>query len=109
MGHPRSSWLVEENEQRQGQKQVLRLRRRMTGPGLGDGGVDWAGFPDGCFGDEAVEDGYGGGAGVVAALGVPLEAQDEVRVGVVGALAALDGFDDGVLRATGGDVQTVAG
>ena len=88
---------------------ALRNDKQKAGVHLGDGGVDWAGLPDGGFGDEAVEDGSGGGAGVVAALGVPLEAEDEVGVGVVGALSAFDGLDDGVLRAAGGDVQAVAG
>ena len=71
--------------------------------------MDGAGLPGGGFGDEAVEDGLGGGADVVAALGVPLEAEDEVGVAVFGGLAAFDGFDDGVLGAAGGDAEAVAG
>jgi hypothetical protein len=76
---------------------------------LGDGGVDGAGGPGGRFGDEAVEEGLGGGADVVAALGVPLDAEDEVVRGGVRGLTAFDGFDDGVLRAAGGDAEAVAG
>lgn len=41
---------------------------------FGDGGVYGAGGPGGGFMDEAVEDGLRGGAQVVAALGVPLDA-----------------------------------
>jgi hypothetical protein len=53
-----------------------------------------------------VEEGLGGGADVVAALRVPLDAEDEV-MGVWG-LAAFYGFDDSVLRAAGGDAEAVA-
>src|SRR5215469_16318775 len=73
------------------------------------GGVDGAGLPGCGLSDEALEDGAGGRADLIAALGVPLDSEDEVGVGVVGILAALDGFDDVVLRAAGGDAQTVAG
>ena len=44
----------------------------------GYGGVDGAGGPGGGFGDESVEERSGGGADVVAALRVPLDAEDEV-------------------------------
>ena len=71
--------------------------------------MDGAGGPGGGFGYEALEEGFGGGADVVAALGVPLDAEDEVGVGVGGVLAAFDGFDDGVLGAAGGDAEAVAG
>lgn len=71
--------------------------------------MDGAGGPDGGFGDKAVEEGAGGGADVVAALGVPLDSEDKVGVGALGGLAALDGFDDGILRAAGGDAEAVAG
>ena len=74
----------------------------------GYGGRDDAGGPGGGFGDEAVEDRAGGGADFIAALGVPLNAEDEVGV-AFGGLAALYGFDDGVLRAAGGDAEAVAG
>jgi len=76
--------------------------------GLGYGGGDDAGGPGGGFGDEAVEDGAGGGADVVAALGMPLDSEDEVGV-AFGGLTAFYGFDDGVLRAAGGDAEAVAG
>ncbi len=61
------------------------------------------------FGDETLEEGFGGGADVVAALRVPLDSEDEV-VGVrVGGLAAFYGFDDGILGAAGGYAEVVAG
>ena len=63
--------------------------------------MDWAGLPCGGFDDEAIEEGAGGRTDVVAALGMPLDAQDEVSVGMVRVLAAFDGFDDRVLRAPG--------
>ena len=75
----------------------------------GDGGVDGAWDPCSGFGDEAVEEGAGGGADVVAALGVPLNAEDVVGGGPFGGLAAFDGFDHCVLRAAGGDAESVAG
>src|SRR5271169_6726591 len=71
--------------------------------------MDGARDPGGGFGDEAVEEGAGGGADVVAALGVPLDAEDEVGGGAFGGLAAFDGFDDRVLRTAGGDAEAVAG
>ena len=70
--------------------------------------MDWAWLPDCGFGDEAVEDGLRGGADVVAALGMPLDAKDEVDVWIVRILAAFDGLDDGVLWTAGGDTETVA-
>src|SRR5438270_7772083 len=75
----------------------------------GDGGVDGTRNPGGGFGDEAVKQGAGGGADVVAALRVPLHTEDEVGGGAFGGLTTFDRFDDPVLRATGGDAQTVAG
>src|SRR5271154_742472 len=71
--------------------------------------MDGARDPGGGFGDEAVEEGAGGWADVVAALGVPLDAEDEVGGGAFGGLAAFDGFDDCVLWAAGGDTETVTG
>ena len=71
--------------------------------------MDCPGFPGGGFGDEAIEESSGGGADVVAALGVPLDAEDKVSTGIVGVLTALDGFDDCVLRTAGGDAEAVAG
>jgi hypothetical protein len=71
--------------------------------------MDGAGDPCGGFGNKAVEEGPGGGADVVAALGVPLDTEDEVGGGAFGGLAAFDRFDDGVLGAAGGDAETVAG
>src|SRR6266851_228845 len=65
--------------------------------------------PCGGFGDEAVEEGAGCGADVVAALGMPLDAEDEVGGGAFGGQAAFYGFDDGVLRAAGGYSEAVAG
>jgi hypothetical protein len=82
---------------------------RARGCGSGDGGMDGARDPGSGFGDEAVEEGAGGGADVVAALGMPLHAEDEVSGGAFGGLAAFDGFDDAVLRAAGGDAEAVAG
>jgi hypothetical protein len=70
--------------------------------------VDGARFPGDSFGDEAVEQGAGGGADIVAALRVPLDAKDEVSGGAFSGLAAFDGFDDGVLGAAGGDAEAVA-
>jgi hypothetical protein len=56
-----------------------------------------------------MEEGLRGGANVVAALRMPLDAKDEVMgVGVWG-LAAFYGFDDGILGAAGGDTEAVAG
>ena len=59
-----------------------------------------------CFVDEALEEGAGGGADVVAALRVPLHADEKLRGegGVV-----LDGFDDAVVRAACDDAQALAG
>ena len=71
--------------------------------------MDGARDPGGGFGDEAVEEGAGGRADVVAALGMPLDAENEVGGGAFAGLAAFDGFDDGVLRAAGGDAEAVAG
>ena len=67
------------------------------------------------FGDQAMEESAAGGADVVAALGVPLDAQEElggsgmfhVEHWVVG--GELDGFDDAVVRAASYDAQAVAG
>src|SRR5258707_8910162 len=70
--------------------------------------MDGAGDPGGGFGDEAVEEGTGGGADVVASLWVPLDAEAEVGGGAFGGLAAFDGFNDGVLGAAGGDAEAVA-
>ncbi len=70
--------------------------------------MDGARDPGGGFGDEAVEEGAGCGTDIVAALGMPLDAEDEVGGGAFGGLAAFDGFDDGVLRAAGGDAESVA-
>ena len=50
---------------------------------LRNGGVDGAGGPGGGFGYETLEEGLGGWADVVAALGVPLDSEDEVGVGGV--------------------------
>jgi hypothetical protein len=77
--------------------------------GGSDGGVDWAGLPGGGFDDEAIEESAGGRADVVAALRVPLDAEDEVSVRMVRILAAFDSFDDGVLRATSRDPEAIAG
>ena len=65
--------------------------------------MNGAGSPGGRFGYEALEEGSGGWADVVAALGVPLDAEDEVSVGAFSCLAAFDGFDDRVLGAASGD------
>ena len=65
--------------------------------------------PNRGFRDEAVEESARGRADVVAALGVPLHAENEVGGGAFGGLAAFDGFDDGILRAAGGDAESVAG
>ena len=54
--------------------------------------------------DEGVEDGAGERALVVAALGMPLDSEDEV-VGRV----KFDGFNDLVLGRDGGDQEVVAG
>ena len=58
--------------------------------------------------DEPVEESPGGGADVVAALGMPLNAEDKMCDGTFGSLSTFDRFDDGVLWAAGGDAQTVA-
>jgi hypothetical protein len=71
--------------------------------------MDGAWDPGGGLGDKAVEEGAGGGADVVAALGVPLDTEDEMGGGSFGGLAAFDRFDDGVLGTAGGDAQAVAG
>ena len=71
--------------------------------------MDGAGLPCCGFGDEPVEECAGGGADVVAALGVPLDAENKMRVWMVRVLATFDGLDDGVLRAAGRDAETVAG
>jgi hypothetical protein len=70
--------------------------------------VDWARLPGDGFGDETVEEGAGCGADVVAALGVPLDAEDEVGVWIVRVLAAFDGLDNSVLRTTRRDAEAVA-
>jgi hypothetical protein len=75
----------------------------------GDGGVDGTRNPRSGFGDEAVEEGAGGGADVVAALRMPLHAENEMGGGPFAGLAAFHGFDDGVLRAASGDAEPVAG
>ena len=74
-----------------------------------DGGVDGTRDPGGGFGDEAIEESARGGADVVAAFRMPLNAEDEVGGGAFGGLSAFDGFDDGILRAAGGDAKAVAG
>ncbi len=58
------------------------------------------------FGDEALEDCAGDGADVLRALGVPLEAEDEV--GLIPCLLAFNGFDDTILRGLGGDGEAIA-
>jgi hypothetical protein len=73
----------------------------------GDRGVDGARNPDGGFGDEALEEGARGGANVVAALGMPLDTEDEVGGGAFGGLAAFDAFDDSILRAPGRYAEAV--
>src|SRR5258708_4973436 len=40
---------------------------------------------------------------------MPLNAEDEVGGGAFAGLAAFDGFDDAILRAAGGDAESVAG
>jgi hypothetical protein len=57
--------------------------------------------------DKTVEECAGGEAEVVAPLGVPLDAQDEVRRGAFAGLAPFDGFDDSVLGAARGDAEAV--
>ena len=59
--------------------------------------------------DEPVEESPGTLAYVVAALGVPLNAEDEVRRGSFAGLATLYRFDDTILRAARGDAKTVTG
>lgn len=71
--------------------------------------MDWAWDPCDGFGDEAIEESTGGGADIVTALGMPLDSKDEVRSGALGGLAAFNRFDDRVLRAAGGDAETIAG
>ena len=67
--------------------------------------MDGAGNPGSGFGDEAVEERAGGGADVVTALGMPLDAENEVATDQTavgpGGLAAFNCFDNGVLRAAG--------
>src|ERR1700751_274943 len=75
----------------------------------GYGGVDGARDPGPGLGDEAVEEGTRRSADVVAALRVPLHAEDEVGGGAFGGLTTFDRFDDPVLRAAGGDAETVTG
>jgi len=77
--------------------------------GVGDGDVDGARSPGGGFGDETIEEGARGGTNVITALGMPLDAEDEVSCSAFGGLTAFDGFDDGVLRATGGDAKAITG
>lgn len=71
--------------------------------------MDRARNPRDRFGNEAIEQSARSGADVVAAFGMPLNAEDKVRGGTFGGLAAFDCFDDGILRAAGGDAETVAG
>jgi len=71
--------------------------------------VDGAGGPGGGFSDETAEDRLGGEADVVTALGMPLDAEDEVGFGSFGGLATFDGFNNSVLGAAGGDAEAVAG
>lgn len=71
--------------------------------------MDGARNPGGRFRDKALEDGSRGGAELIAAFGMPLEAKDEVSVSTFCSLSAFYCFDDGVLRATGGDAEAVAG
>ena len=69
--------------------------------------MDRARLPGNGFGDEAMEESARGGTDVVAALRMPLDAED--KVGAVGSLTAFHGFDDSVLRAASRDSKTVAG
>ena len=71
--------------------------------------MDWPWGPSGGFFDEAFEEGLGGWADVVAALGVPLDAYYVVGVRIVGVLATFYGFDDCILWAAGGYAEAVAG
>lgn len=78
----------------------------------GYGSMDRAGGPCARFGDEAVEEGTGGRADVIAALGMPLNSEDEVRLiggQASGSLAAFYRFDDSVLGTAGGDAEAIAG
>ncbi len=77
--------------------------------GSGDGGVDGAWGPGRSLRNESVKEGPGALAYVVAALGVPLDAQDKVRRGSFAGLAALYRFDDTVLWASSGDAKAVSG
>ena len=65
------------------------------------------GVPGGGLGDEAGEEGAGGGVVFEAALRVPLDAEGEGVAGCVGGV--FDGFDDSVFGAAGGDAEAVAG
>jgi len=71
--------------------------------------VDGAGLPGFRLGDEAVEEGSGGGAQVVTALGMPLDTEDEVGGGAFGGLSPFDCLNDSILGAAGGDAKAVAG
>jgi hypothetical protein len=77
--------------------------------GVRNGGVDGAGGPGGGFGDETIEEGARGRADVVTTFGVPLDSEDIVGGSAFSGLTAFNCFDDGVLRAAGGDAETVAG
>jgi hypothetical protein len=70
--------------------------------------MDRARLPGDGFGYEAVEEGSRGGTDVVAALGMPLDTEDEVSAWIVRILAAFDGLDDSVLRTSGGDAEAIA-
>lgn len=54
--------------------------------------------------DEVSEEGAGGGAGGSGAFGMPLDGEKTEASGGVG----LNSFDDGILRATGGDTEARA-
>ncbi len=86
-------------------KSTIRSRFELE---LNDRGVNRTGGPGGRFGYEALEEGSGGGADVVAALGVPLDSEDEVVGGGVEGLAAFYRFDDSILGAAGGYSEVVA-
>jgi hypothetical protein len=73
-----------------------------------NGGVDRPGGPDSGFGDESVKERFRGWADVVAAFGMPLDAEDEVGDGSFVGLATLNRFYDTILRAACGDAEAVA-
>jgi hypothetical protein len=77
--------------------------------GLSDGGVDGTGGPGCGLGYEAAKESLGGGADVIASLGMPLNTDNKVDASTFGGLATLYGFDDGILGAAGRDAETVTG